>query len=73
MDVDAMTYEIIAIRNRLDELDAHPENATAANVEDERKELYTRMRHLQDELTDPAEGERERTRPPGETHPVPPM
>lgn len=71
MDVDAMTYEIIAIKNRLDELDTRPEQST--EVEDERRELYTRMRHLQDELTGPAEGERERTHPPGDTHPVPPM
>jgi hypothetical protein len=46
MDSEAITLEIVRIRNRLDELDQGLEGGSGTDVDDERQELEERLRHL---------------------------
>lgn len=49
MDTEAITKEIIKIRNRLEEIDEQVEDASGAG--DERDRLEERLRFLQDQLS----------------------
>ncbi|HEX6299795.1 MAG TPA: hypothetical protein VF148_04985 [Acidimicrobiia bacterium] len=48
MDTESIAREIVTIKNRLQELESQVEGADDTDVDDERKELVDRMRHLQD-------------------------
>jgi hypothetical protein len=50
MDTETIAKEIVRIKNRLGELEEQVEGAGDTDVDDERKELRNRMRHLQDQL-----------------------
>lgn len=50
MDTEAIAIEIVKIRNRLAELDGSVEGNTGTDPDDEKKQLYDRMRQLQDQL-----------------------
>ena len=51
MDTESIAREIVTIKNRLQELDESVEGAAGTDVDDERKTLVDRMRHLQDQLS----------------------
>lgn len=57
MDTESVAREIVNIKNRLQELDQHVEGATDTDIDDERKTLVDRMRHLQDQLSAHGAGE----------------
>jgi hypothetical protein len=58
VDTESIAREIVTIKNRLQELDEHVEGASDTDVDDERKTLVDRMRHLQDQLSAHGAGER---------------
>lgn len=51
MDTEAITKEIIKIRNRLDELDEQVEDASGTDIDDERDMLEEKLRFRQDQLS----------------------
>ena len=57
MDTESIAREIVTIKNRLQELDEQVEGASDTDIDDERKTLVDRMRHLQDQLSGHGAGE----------------
>jgi hypothetical protein len=57
VDTESIAREIVTIKNRLQELDEHVEGASDTDIDDERKTLLDRMRHLQDQLSGHGAGE----------------
>jgi hypothetical protein len=51
VDTESIAREIVQIKNRLQELDEHVEGSSETDIDDERKTLVDRMRHLQDQLS----------------------
>lgn len=51
MDTEAIAEEIVAIRNRLDEIGNQVEGSICTDVDDERNRLEERLRYLQDRLS----------------------
>lgn len=75
MDTEAIAREIVTIKNRLQELDSQVEGADGTDVDDERKELVDRMRHLQDQLSTHGAGDHAKQDDPAapdDVHYVPP-
>ena len=75
MDTEAIAKEIVRIKNRLGELEEQVGGAGDTDVDDERKELRDRMRHLQDRLSTPGTGKHVDQDDPGtpeNVHYVPP-
>lgn len=46
MDSEAITLEIVRIRNRLEEIDQQMEGASGSDVDDEKQRLEERLRDL---------------------------
>lgn len=75
MDTESIAREIVTIKNRLHELDSQVEGADGTDVDDERKELVDRMRHLQDLLATHGAGDhvkQDEPASPDDVHYVPP-
>ena len=75
MDTESIAREIVTIKNRLLELDEPVEGAKDTDVDDQRKTLLDRMRHLQDQLSGHGAGENGRQDGPAtpeDVHYVPP-
>lgn len=75
MDTESIAREIVTIKNRLQELDGHVEVGDGTDVDDERKGLVDRMRHLQDLLSTHGAGDhvkQDEPASPDDVHYVPP-
>jgi hypothetical protein len=72
MDTEAIAREIVAIRQRLDALDATETDIAETEVDAERKELHERMRILQDQLSDGGSEPERRHTPADEVQHIPP-
>lgn len=75
MDTESIAREIVTVKNRLQELDSRVEGSGGTDVDDERKDLVDRLRHLQDLLSTHGAGDhvkQDEPASPDEVHYVPP-
>lgn len=75
MDTESIAREIVTVKNRLQELDSRVEGSGDTDVDDERKDLVDRLRHLQDLLSTHGAGDhvkQDEPASPDEVHYVPP-
>lgn len=75
METESIAREIVTIKNRLQELDSRVEGSGGTDVDDERKDLVDRLRHLQDLLSTHGAGDhvkQDEPASPDEVHYVPP-